>query len=80
MTYPQNGAVLRTYIVLASRLGDQKPMRFQVVPYVGEFTVPGFIIPLPDDTYKARSEQMVRNWLFRQRANVTRPNRRRQST
>ncbi|KAI0726529.1 hypothetical protein C8Q72DRAFT_796591 [Fomitopsis betulina] len=55
---PQNGAVLRTYIVLAHRLGDQKRMRMQVVPYVGELMVPGFI-PFPIDTYKARSEHMT---------------------
>lgn len=67
---PQNGAVLRTYIVLAHRLGDQKRMRMQVVPYVGELMVPGFI-PFPIDTYKARSEHMVSVWLVQKHARLT---------
>ena len=60
VAWKQNGAVLRTYIVLANRLGDKNRVRLQVVPYVGEFMVPGIIIPLSEETYRVRSEQMVR--------------------
>jgi len=56
----QNGALLRTYIVLAKRIADGQPVRLQVVPWVGEFMVQDMIIPLPDATYRQRSERMVR--------------------
>ncbi|KAH9916055.1 uncharacterized protein B0H18DRAFT_1107757 [Fomitopsis serialis] len=58
-TYEQNGALLRTYVVLAKRITDGQPVRLQVVPWVGEFMVEGMIIPLPDATYEQRSERMT---------------------
>ncbi|KZT69093.1 hypothetical protein DAEQUDRAFT_757108 [Daedalea quercina L-15889] len=54
-----NGAVLRTYIVLAKRMVDEQPVRFQVVPYVGEFMVPNLIFPRSDTRYKERSVLMT---------------------
>lgn len=71
---------MRTYIVLAKRLEDNHRVRLQVVPYVGEFMVPGIIIPFPDETYRVRSEQMVCPHVLSMCALVTCSGRRHRST